>query len=102
MPQHVGFYEVITDGSVTLTQPNGDLDQSFTFTPPANAAIDNPAVLSFMLRVKKAVDLQLQMSLNGVLVVVLNEDGDYRGFVQEVVGKNLIKPGLANTLLCKI
>ena len=41
MSQHVAFYEVLQHGQVTLAQPTGDLDKSFTFTPPANTATDN-------------------------------------------------------------
>lgn len=102
MAQHVGFYEVIADNVVTLAQPVGDLDQTFTFTPPANTAIDNPAILSFMVNVTKAVGLQFRISLNGVNIVALNETGGFRSFVQEVVAGNLIKPGAANALLCTI
>jgi hypothetical protein len=48
MPEHVAFFGAIIDNIVTLTQPAGDLDQSFAFTSPANAATDTPPILSFV------------------------------------------------------
>jgi hypothetical protein len=102
MTQHVGFYQVISDNIVTLAQPTGDLDQNFSFKPPANAATDNPAILSFMVHITDAVNMKFRISLNGTNVVALNESGNFRSFVQEVVGGNLIQPGATNTLLCNI
>jgi hypothetical protein len=106
MAQHVGFYEVITDENKTVTteqigtQPP-DTDESFTFTPPANTATDNPAVLSFMVTVAGGVDMHFVISLNGTGMVFINEN-KFKGFWQEVLDASKIKPGMTNTLECKI
>src|SRR5262249_23295847 len=102
MTQHVGFYEVISDDIVTLAQPAGDPDRDFFFNPPANAATDNPAILSFMFRITKASNMQFNIYLNGTLVGKLNESGDFRSFYLEAIGANIIKPGSTNKLACKI
>jgi hypothetical protein len=46
--------------------------------------------------------MKFSINLNGVNVVALNESGDFRGFIQESVGSNVIKPGATNTLDCRI
>ena len=71
MSQHVAFYQVLTDPGIELKQPQGDLDTALTFTPPPNAATDNPAILSFMVGFINANNLKFRINLNGNLVVAL-------------------------------
>jgi hypothetical protein len=102
MSQHVAFYEVLTDPNIELKQPLGDLDTELTFTPPTNAATDNPAILSFMVGFINAKDLKFRINLNGNSAVKLNPENGTRvsSFCQEIVGA--IKPGLSNKLKCFI
>jgi hypothetical protein len=108
MSQHVAIYEVLTDNAVRLGPLpfNDGPEKEFTFTPPANTATDNRAVLSFVVGTD-CVNLKFRITLNGnpTPIVALNEDGKKRFFVQEVVGaagNNLIRPGATNTLRCFI
>ena len=106
MSQHVAIYEMITDSIVRLGPLpfNDGPEKEFKFTPPSNTATDNAAVLSFMVNTD-STNMKFRISLNGTVIVALNEDGKKRFFVQECVGgggNNLLKPGVTNTLKCLI
>lgn len=105
MSQHVAFYEVFTNAYIELghdlAQPY-DFVHTFTFTPPANTATDNPAILNYMVVIDKAVDLRFRIKLNDHEFHALNQSGHSSGFIQEIVPSHLIKPGVVNKLECII
>jgi hypothetical protein len=104
MAQHVGFYEVLMNGIKTLGQP-GDPDHTLTFVPPANTATDNPGLFSFGVRffnVDAVNGVRLKITLNNELIVHMFEKAPLRDFIQVVVPKNVIKPGVTNKVQCNV
>jgi hypothetical protein len=103
MSQHVAIYQVMSTSDTPLQVPPIAKEPAFKeifFTVPSDTATDNAPVLSFLVTITNAVNLQFSIALNGARFLVLKNNQS--GFVQQVVEHGKLIPGASNTLNCAI
>lgn len=89
----VSDYAVVSDGTTTL-QIGGDVDQTFTFSVPANVNLGQRAVATWRLEAEgPPQNLAWNLRINGTEVVGFTHGQDRFAALQEVFQGSILRAG---------
>jgi hypothetical protein len=95
----VSDYVVVADGTTTL-QIGGDVDQTFTFSVPANVNLGQRAVATCMIEVEGPPQgLAWNLRINGTQIIGFTHNQDRFSVIQEVFQGSILQAGPNNAIV---